>query len=57
MTDAGTATSVVLLLERLTLSPPAGAGAVRVTLPVELKPQSPLEGDITSAASVTADVQ
>ena len=38
VTLAGTVATVALLLERETRAPPLGAGALRVTLPVEGEP-------------------
>jgi len=35
VTLAGTCAAAVLLLERVTTAPPAGAGPVKVTVPVE----------------------
>jgi hypothetical protein len=44
-----------LLLERITCTPPAGAGALRVTVPLEdCKPPSTLEGLSVSEVSVGA---
>jgi len=38
VTLAGTCAAAVLLLDRVTAAPPAGAGPLRVTVPVELTP-------------------
>lgn len=38
VTLAGTVTAAVLLLVSLTMAPPAGAGPLRVTVPVEVIP-------------------
>ena len=38
VTLAGTCAAAVLLLERVTNAPPVGAGAVNVTVPVEVLP-------------------
>jgi hypothetical protein len=44
VTLAGTAATPVLLLERETTAPPAGAGPLRVTVPVEDVPPVTLVG-------------
>ena len=38
VTLAGTCAALVLLLERVTTAPPAGAGPFKVTVPVEVAP-------------------
>jgi len=45
VTVAGTVARFVLLLRRLTVVPPAGAGPVSVTVPVEGEPPTTEEGD------------
>src|SRR5262249_29953534 len=44
VTLAGTVARLVLLLERVTTAPPAGAGALRVTVPCEEFPPTTLVG-------------
>jgi hypothetical protein len=44
VTLAGTVANAVLPLERVTTAPPAGAGALRVTVPVEVFPAATLVG-------------
>ena len=50
VTDAGTVAALVTEEERVTTTPPAGAGPVSVTVPVELLPPTTLAG-----ATLTAD--
>ena len=47
---------LTLLLESVTTAPPAGAIPVSVTVPVEEKPQFPLDGEMTSEESAGAVV-
>jgi hypothetical protein len=49
---AGTVATFVLLLIRLITAPPKGAGALSVTVPVEVKPPLTLAGLRLSAVSV-----
>jgi hypothetical protein len=49
---AGTVATLVLLLIRLITAPPDGAGALSVTVPVEVKPPLTLVGLRVSARSV-----
>lgn len=49
---AGTVATFVLLLIRLISAPPEGAGALSVTVPVEVKPPLTLAGLRVSALSV-----
>ena len=49
----GTVATAVLLLESVTVAPPEGAAAVRVTVPVELFPPLTLVGFRVSEESVT----
>ena len=55
MTLDGTVATEVLLLESVTVAPPEGAAAVRVTVPVELFPPLMLVGFRVSEESVTDD--
>jgi hypothetical protein len=48
---AGTIAAFVLLLDRLISAPPAGAGALSVTVPVAVRPPLTLDGWMVSAAS------
>lgn len=52
-TLAGTVATPVLLLERLITTPPAGAGPLSVTVPVEVDPPLTLAGLSLSAVRVT----
>jgi len=51
----GTVATDVLLLESVTIAPPEGAAAVRVTVPVELFPPLTVVGLRVREESVTAD--
>jgi len=53
VTLAGTVAAAVLLLERLTTAPPAGAAPLRVAVPCEDVPPVTLEGLMASDDSVT----
>src|SRR5206468_3670755 len=57
VTLPGTATTAVLLLDRVTTAPPAGAAALSVTVPVDVLPPGTLVGwrlsDVGVAAGVT----
>jgi hypothetical protein len=52
VTLAGTLAAVVLLLESVTIAPPAGAAPLRVTVPVEEFPPVTLVGFSESAERV-----
>src|SRR2546426_796394 len=54
VTPGGTVAAAVLLLERLTSAPPAGAAALKVTLPVEDAGPTTLVGLSAKVESVTA---
>ena len=54
VTLAGTVAAEVLLLDSETTAPPAGAGALRVTVPVEVLPPTTLVGLNANAISVVA---
>src|SRR5258706_13769091 len=54
VTLAGTLAAVVLLLESVTCAPPAGAGPLNVTVPVDEFPPATLVGFNASEASVAA---
>jgi hypothetical protein len=54
VTLAGTCALLVLLEERATTAPPAGAAPVSATVPTAEKPQVPLEGEMTSDDSAGA---
>ena len=54
VTLAGTRATVVLLLESATCAPPAGAGPLNVTVPVDEFPPVTLVGFNASEASVGA---
>ena len=59
VTLAGTVATDVLLLERITIAPPAGAAPLRVTVPIEELPPITLDGlsvtdDAVTGAGVTA---
>jgi hypothetical protein len=62
VTDAGTWTAAVLLEVKLTTAPPAGAGPLRVTVPVEEAPPATDVGltltpvNDACAAAVTVNV-
>ena len=56
VTLAGTAAADVLLLERVTATPPAGAAPLRVTVPVEGLPPVTLVGFRETEDRVTAGV-
>jgi len=56
VTLAGVRATVVLLLESATCAPPAGAGPLSVTVPVEEFPPTTLAGLTASEASETAAV-
>jgi hypothetical protein len=53
VTVAGTVAAATLLLDSATDTPPAGAGWLKVTIPVEVPPLSTLTGFRLSAMSVT----
>ena len=56
-TLAGTVAAVVLLLERVTVAPPVGAGPVSVTVPVDVPPPITVVGlrlRLLSASAVVA---
>jgi hypothetical protein len=53
VTLEGTVATEVLLLDKLTLAPPEGAGPVSVTVPVELFPPLTLVGFKVRDESVT----
>jgi hypothetical protein len=55
VTLGGTRAAPVLLLERMTWAPPAGAGPLRVTVPVEELPPGTLEGLNVSEEKVGSD--
>ena len=60
VTDAGTWAAVVLLDVKLTTAPPAGAGASRVTVPVDDAPPCTVAGLMftpLSAATVAVTVK
>jgi len=52
VTLAGTVTRVVLLLDSVTTAPPAGAGAPRITVPVEGVPPMTVLGFRSTACSI-----
>lgn len=52
VTLVGTVAAEVLVLERVTAAPPLGAGALRVTVPVEADPPLTLAGLRTTEDSV-----
>ena len=54
ITLAGTRAAVVLLLESATCAPPAGAGLLNVTVPVDEFPPATLAGFTVSEESETA---
>jgi hypothetical protein len=54
VTLAGARATVVLLLESATCTPPAGAGPLRVTVPVDEFPPTTLVGFSVNEASVGA---
>ena len=54
VTLAGTVAAEVLLLDKEITAPPAGAGALRVALPVEVPPPTTLVGLKVSELNVTA---
>ena len=54
VTLVGVRATVVLLLERTTCAPPAGAGPLSVTVPVEEFPPTTLVGFSANELSVTA---
>jgi hypothetical protein len=54
VTLAGTVATPVLLLDKETTAPPVGAGAVRVTVPVEVLPPATLVGLRANEFSCTA---
>src|SRR5258705_413574 len=56
VTLAGTRATVVLLLESATCAPPAGAGPLNVTVPVDEFPPTTLVGFNASGASETEAV-
>jgi hypothetical protein len=56
VTLAGTAAASVLLLDRVTTTPPAGAAALSVTVPVDVLPPGTLVGWRLSDVSVVAGV-
>jgi hypothetical protein len=56
VTLAGTRASVVLLLESATCAPPAGAGPLSVTVPIEEFPPTTLTGFTASVESETGAV-
>jgi hypothetical protein len=56
VTEAGTLAAAVLLLCRATLTPPVGAGPVRVTVPVEDPPPVTLVGFTVTEVRLTGGV-
>ena len=56
VTLPGTVAAAVLLLERVTATPPPGATPVRVTVPVEEPPPSTLVGFSATEDTATAGV-
>jgi hypothetical protein len=59
VTLAGTCAAAVLLLDSVTIAPPAGAAPLRVTVPVELVPPTTDAGDLVTddnEAVVTVNV-
>ena len=57
VTLAGTCAAPVLLLDRVTTAPPAGAGAVNVIVPVELLPPITDAGFTTMEPTVGEDAK
>jgi len=57
MTVAGTVAMAVLLLESVTILPPAGAGAFKLTVPAEDDPPTTVEGLKLSALSAGLDCE
>ena len=56
VTLAGTDATVVLLLDKVTVTPPVGAGAVRVAVPVEELPPCTAVGFTDTEPSATVCV-
>ena len=54
VTLAGTCVAAVLLLERVTTAPPAGAALVKVTVPVEAVPPTTEDGLIVTVLTRSA---
>jgi hypothetical protein len=57
VTVAGTCAAAVLLLESVTTAPPMGAGALSVTVPLELLPPITDAGLMTTEATVTEELK
>jgi hypothetical protein len=57
VTVAGTCAAAVLLLESVTTVPPTGAGALSVTVPLELLPPITDAGLMTTEATVTEELK